>query len=506
MTLPVKPINQIEEKSEVSINDKILILDSVSEEARLASKDELKGDKGDKGDTGEQWPQGIQGIQWPKWDTGEKGDKGDTWATGAIWPVWPTWPQGAKWDKGEKWDTGATWPAGATWPQGETWPKGNWITTVTATKSWKTTTVTMNYDSWNPTVFQVQDWADWQGSGDMSASTYDPTGKMADAFDYNNMENTPDIPSTAADVWALPDSTKYWASLDLSINSTTYVITAQLKDQDWNNLWTAKTIDLPLESVVVSGSYDNVNKKVILTLKDGSTIEFSVADLVAGLQSEITSTNKLDSDLVDDTNQTHKFVTQTDKDTWDWKQDELVSSVNIRTINWTSILWSWDIVTPTWPTYSAWTGISLANDTISNTWVTSFNGGTWAVTYTAPVASVNWQTGAVTVEEWITKIFTLASTSDLTNAQAAYDRYASGGNPIIKYSYSYLTLAYIASTVMRFTRVAQMKQTAYWVYTETVEFTLSSWTVTAIADNTVEIKAATSAPTSWGANVITLVY
>jgi hypothetical protein len=50
MAIPVKPINEIEEKSEVSINDKILILDSVSEEARLASKDELKGDKGDKGD------------------------------------------------------------------------------------------------------------------------------------------------------------------------------------------------------------------------------------------------------------------------------------------------------------------------------------------------------------------------------------------------------------------------------------------------------------------------
>jgi hypothetical protein len=48
MTLPVKPINEIEEKSEVSVNDKILILDSESEEARLASKDELKGDKGDQ--------------------------------------------------------------------------------------------------------------------------------------------------------------------------------------------------------------------------------------------------------------------------------------------------------------------------------------------------------------------------------------------------------------------------------------------------------------------------
>jgi hypothetical protein len=38
----VKPISELEVKSEVSINDKILILDSVSEEARLASKSELK--------------------------------------------------------------------------------------------------------------------------------------------------------------------------------------------------------------------------------------------------------------------------------------------------------------------------------------------------------------------------------------------------------------------------------------------------------------------------------
>jgi hypothetical protein len=51
MTLPVKSLSEIEVKSEVSVNDKILILDSESEEARLASKEELKGDKGDKGDT-----------------------------------------------------------------------------------------------------------------------------------------------------------------------------------------------------------------------------------------------------------------------------------------------------------------------------------------------------------------------------------------------------------------------------------------------------------------------
>ena len=41
--IPVKPINEIEVKSEVTENDKVLILDSESEEARLAPKDELKG-------------------------------------------------------------------------------------------------------------------------------------------------------------------------------------------------------------------------------------------------------------------------------------------------------------------------------------------------------------------------------------------------------------------------------------------------------------------------------
>ena len=331
MTIPVKPLNEIEVKSEVSVDDKILILDSDTDEARLASKEELKWDKGDKGDTWETWP---QGIQWPKWDKWDKGDKWDTWAKwdkwdkGDTWNTWPTWPQGEKWDaftyddftpeqlealtwpkgdkwdkgdKGDKWDKGNTWASvinaafvwddlefgkddsttiilewaktTLTWPQwpkgdtGNTWPKGdtwasivqawfsgddmvftkddstsvtienakpalkwdtgatgakwdtwNWISSVTATKSWKTTTVTMNYTSWNPTVFQVQDGADGEWSWDMNTSTYDPTGKMADAFDYGNMYNTPSIPWKTSDLnndsWfitnAVNDLTNYY--------------------------------------------------------------------------------------------------------------------------------------------------------------------------------------------------------------------------------------------------------------------------------------------------------
>ena len=110
-------------------------------------------------------------------------------------------------------------------------------------------------------------------------------------------------------------------SFVLSINSTTYVVTLQAKDVNGNNLGTAQTIDLPLESVVVSGSYDSATQKVILTLKDGSTIDFSVADLISGLQTEITSTNKLSADLVDDTNNAHKFVTSAEKTSWNAKED-----------------------------------------------------------------------------------------------------------------------------------------------------------------------------------------
>ena len=109
--------------------------------------------------------------------------------------------------------------------------------------------------------------------------------------------------------------------INLEINDTTYVITLKLKNQDGTVIST-DTIDLPLESVVVSGRYDNTTKKVILTLENGSEVDFSVADLVAGLQTEITSSNKLASDLVDDTNSGNKFVTTSEKQTWNNKLDQ----------------------------------------------------------------------------------------------------------------------------------------------------------------------------------------
>lgn len=75
------------------------------------------------------------------------------------------------------------------------------------------------------------------------------------------------------------------ASVEMSVNSTNYVVTLNLKNAAGATISTA-TIDLPLESVVVSGSYNDETKMVVLTLQNGSTVEFSVADLVDGLASE----------------------------------------------------------------------------------------------------------------------------------------------------------------------------------------------------------------------------
>lgn len=119
---------------------------------------------------------------------------------------------------------------------------------------------------------------------------------------------------------ALPNTTKYGSTIDLSMNSTTYVLTLSLKDQ-YGTVLNTKTVDLPIESVVVNGRYDAVNKKIVLTLQSGSTIDVPVGDLIAGLQTEITSVNMLDADLVDDTNSTHKFVTAQEKTTWNKKSD-----------------------------------------------------------------------------------------------------------------------------------------------------------------------------------------
>ena len=134
----------------------------------------------------------------------------------------------------------------------------------------------------------------------------DENGGKIDSISVNNTPQTIDanknvnitVPTQASDVNALPSSTKYGASIDLSMNSTTYVLTIQLKDQDGNNLGQAKTVDLPLESIVSDAQYyatytyegTTYTKVIVITLATTSVPTIvPVGDLVSGLQNELTA-------------------------------------------------------------------------------------------------------------------------------------------------------------------------------------------------------------------------
>ncbi len=78
------------------------------------------------------------------------------------------------------------------------------------------------------------------------------------------------------------------------VDPQTYVCTFNLLNANGDVISTS-SIDLPLESMVVSGEYNAENKTVILTLKSGDNVEFSIADLVSGLVSQSDIVNSLDS-------------------------------------------------------------------------------------------------------------------------------------------------------------------------------------------------------------------
>lgn len=108
-------------------------------------------------------------------------------------------------------------------------------------------------------------------------------------------------------------SSDYATDINFSMDSGTFVITAQLKNKDGDPLGTAKTVDIPLEATVVGGSYDAQTKSLILTLVSGQTVTIPIGDIISGLQAEITSQNPLNADLVSDATSTNKFVTAAEK-------------------------------------------------------------------------------------------------------------------------------------------------------------------------------------------------
>jgi hypothetical protein len=70
--------------------------------------------------------------------------------------------------------------------------------------------------------------------------------------------------------------------LSMSINPQTYVITLSLKDKN-DNILSTQSVDLPLETMIVSASYSN--GILTFTLKNGQTLQVPISDLIDGLVS-----------------------------------------------------------------------------------------------------------------------------------------------------------------------------------------------------------------------------
>ena len=85
---------------------------------------------------------------------------------------------------------------------------------------------------------------------------------------------------------------KTGTNLGVSIDNTTYVMTIDLKNTAGDVISTG-SVDLPLESRVISASYDDSTKEIVLTLQSGEEVRFSVADLVSGLVSQSTFDTKM---------------------------------------------------------------------------------------------------------------------------------------------------------------------------------------------------------------------
>lgn len=77
----------------------------------------------------------------------------------------------------------------------------------------------------------------------------------------------------------------YAKTVETTMDNTTYVVTVTLKSADGTVLSTS-SVDLPLESVVVSGSYNSATQSIDLVLQNGSTVSIPVGDLVDGLASQ----------------------------------------------------------------------------------------------------------------------------------------------------------------------------------------------------------------------------
>jgi len=552
-----------EEKLTIAQDDYILFSDS--EDNNKIKKAQYSNLKGEKGDTWPQWPQGIQGIQWPQWETWAtwpQGEQGEQWEQGIQWP---TWPQGETWATGN-WiaditssksgkkttvtitETNGTsesfeiydWADGQ-WAWDVTWP--NWAVdghlavfdgnTGKIIKDWwaiPQTTVVDSLDSTSATSAlsanqgkllndKINDlfWQ-WKFLSLWNCATGQPlsfpyaTPYAYSTGDYylievvdtttNYRPNGSSYTGTASST-AETDEVEQW---DVYIYDWAVWL---LQSNHWKTVAFANIAGLPSDNTALSTAlWEKQN-----TLVSGTNIK------TINNQSILGSGNiNIDSSTVKQFAYPSVWSDITDLHNW-------LYTSGVATKKW-AILSSW-----TWANesnyyevvyfiYAMWEG-TINAERSTNTgieYVTidySLSGGVATVDSITStntwVTSVNWQTWAVTVEEWDSKVFAisdLTSAASLATATQAYTyAYTTGKCAIIRYSNANYVYALGSSSAAYFTRAYGnwAVSSGAWAVMNTLKLTVSSWSVTAIVSDINQISISSTAPSSSGNNVITLV-
>ena len=560
--------------------------------------------KGDKWDTGQTWPAIVSAafngddIDFTEddWNVvtltnakvdlkGDKGDTGTPWSAATITVGTTTtldaWDSATVTNSGTssaavfnfgipKWDTGDT---GATW---------NWIASITSSKAWKTTTVTITETNGDSNSFTVEDWADGQGSGDVIWPNSSTDGDLA-LFDGATWKIIKDWGALTTKVFTLSstsDTTNAQAAYDwyragkeaiilyswnyyyfksTATNSVYFAVNGYsiLDNTDVTSL-VQKTLTLALSGTTVtsisSRNMSLTSYNVLRTGKDYTTpytpqYNWSPATkkYVDDSVSTLMGLGKFLSLWDATTGQPISFPLDTPYTytTWDYFLVETVSSatppVNYKpngssysgtasSTTESEELAVWDIYIydgTNWllqlnhgksvsfseiagdptdntalgnalgdkqDTLTAGTWINIdGNNEITNTWVTSVNGSTWAVT----------------VEEAkVFEISDLTSAASLATATQAYTyAYTTGNYAVIRYAKGDYAYARGSTTAAYFTRIYWNWAVSSWnwLLTYTLKLTVSSWSVTAISQVFNSIDLSSTAPISWSNSTITLV-
>ena len=266
-------------KLDITTVDGTFITDNLKGERGFQGIQGIPGIQGEPGAPGQQGIQGIQGVQgdpfliYKEYDNLEEFNPLDFRAVGQMFGVKPSL-EGGNYDVYRY--------------AGEDEPQYTFVTSLGQTESIKG----------EPGLQGEQGIPGVDGK---DGTTYTPTVTAETGDDISAVVELDEEEKTANFLFTFPDfALKGNAGCDLAliVDPVDYVMTLQLKNADGTVL-SSKTVDFPLESMVIGASYDESTGELTLNLQNGQTLEpIKISKIVGGL---VTDERKIAGlDLKDD--------------------------------------------------------------------------------------------------------------------------------------------------------------------------------------------------------------